>query len=265
VRGAAHEAREARERERPRKVFFVVLARDSRHVERKASELEGMGLPFVVICGEKVDHPKVVHREPRGKWDAINFGSMFVPDDADAVALNDVDTEVHGLEHALSHLEEADLVYCRVGVTGGPQAKFYRIADPIRRRLHVFASGELMIMRRDVFEKVLPIPPCIAEDSYILFKALELGYRARFCTKAYTTTRRTESAEEEAAYKARTTLGIYQALKYARPPPWIRAFYGLLPLLAPLLAVAGEEGRAWARGVMRALSMALKEHYPTKF
>jgi len=97
-------AREARERERLRKVFFLVLARDSRHVERKASELEGMGLPFVVICGEKVDHPKVVHREPRGKWDAINFGSMFVPDDADAVALNDVDTEVHGLEHTLSHL-----------------------------------------------------------------------------------------------------------------------------------------------------------------
>jgi hypothetical protein len=30
-----------------------------------------------------------------------------------------------------------------------------------------------MIMRREVFEKVLPIPPCIAEDSYILFKALE--------------------------------------------------------------------------------------------
>jgi hypothetical protein len=125
----------------------VVLARDSRHVERKASELEGMGLPFVVICGEKVDHPKVVHREPRGKWDAINFGSMFVPDDADAVALNDVDTEVHGLEHALSRLEEADLVYCRVGVTEGPQVKFYRIADPIRRRQITYDEEGYRVMR----------------------------------------------------------------------------------------------------------------------
>jgi len=246
-------------------VFFLVLARDGAHVMEKIEELEGMRVPFVVVCGSKVEHPSVAYREPRGKWDAINFGARFVPGDADAVALNDVDTRVHGLEHALSHLEEADLVYCRVNVAGGPQVKFYRMADPIRRRLHVFASGELMIMRREVFERVLPIPPCIAEDSYMLFKALELGYKARFCAKAYAATRRTESAEEEAAYKARTTLGIYQALRYARPPPWIRAFYGLLPLLAPLLAMAGEEGRAWARGVMRALGMALKGHYPTKF
>ena len=97
-----------------------------------------------------------------------------MPKDADVVVLNDVDTRIYNFEHALSHLNgEADIVYCRVNVLKGPQVKFYRIADPIRKRFHIFASGELMLMRRDVFERVLLIPPYIAEDSYILFKALE--------------------------------------------------------------------------------------------
>jgi hypothetical protein len=143
--------------------------------------------------------------------------------------------------------------------------KFYKIADPIRKRFHIFASGELMSFKRHVFECVLPIPPCIAEDSYMLFKALELGYRAHFCTKAYVTTERTSNTEEEEAYKARTTLGIYQALKHTRPPPWIRTFYKLLPLFAPLLAIAGEDGRAWMTGIRKALSAIFTGHYPTKF
>ena len=229
-------------------------------------ELEGMRVPYIVVCGERLNHPNVVYREARGKWDAINFGSRFVPREAEVVVLNDVDTRIHNFEHALSYLKgEADIVYCKVNVLKGPQIKFYRIADPIRKRFHIFASGELMLMRRKVFENVLPIPPCIAEDSYLLFKALELGYRAHFCTKAYVTTRRTVNAEEEVAYKARTTLGIYQALKYTRSTPWIRAFYGFLPLFAPLLALAGEEGRAWSRGIMEALSMVFRGCYPTKF
>jgi cellulose synthase/poly-beta-1,6-N-acetylglucosamine synthase-like glycosyltransferase len=247
-------------------IFFIIPARNKENVKEKIMELENLKVNYIIVCGEKLNHKNVVYRPPKGKWDAINFGSQFVPRNVNVVVLNDVDTVIHNFEHALSHLnDEADIVYCKVNVLKGPQVKFYRIADPIRKRFHIFASGELMLMRRDAFERVLPIPPCIAEDSYILFKALELGYRARFCTKAYTTTRRTESAEEEAAYKARTTLGIYQALRYASPPPWIRAFYGLLPLLAPLLAMAGEEGRVWTRGVMKALGMALKGHYPTKF
>ena len=213
-----------------------------------------------------MDRPNVVYREARGKLDAINFGSKFVPEDADVVVLNDVDTRMHNFEHALSHLNgDADLVYCRVSVSKGPQVKFYRIADPIRKRLHIFASGELMLMDRRVFEDVLPIPPCLAEDSYILFKALELGYRAHFCTKAYVETGRTSNAKEEEAYKGKTTLGIYQVLKYAKPPPWIRAFYKILPLTAPLLALAGEDGMAWMRGIRRALSMNLRGHRPTKF
>jgi len=250
---------------RAAKPFFIVLARDRRGVEEKVEELEGMRVPYVVVCGEEVDRPNVVYREARGKWDAINFGSKFVPEDADVVVLNDVDTRIHNFEHALSHLEEADLVYCRVSVARGPQVKFYRIADSMRKRFHIFASGELMLFKRGVFKRLLPIPPCVAEDSYLLFKALELGYRAHFCTKTYVTTERTANAVEEEAYKARTTAGIYQALTYTKPPPWIRAFYKLLPLAALLLVLTGEEGRAWARGIRRALSITLKRHYPTKF
>jgi cellulose synthase/poly-beta-1,6-N-acetylglucosamine synthase-like glycosyltransferase len=248
------------------KIFFIVLARDGWGVEEKVVELEGMHASYVIVCGERMKYPNVIYREARGKWDAINFGSQFVPKDADVVVLNDVDTKIHNFEHALSHLNgKADIVYCKVNVPKGPQVKFYRIADPIRKRFHIFASGELMLMRRNVFERVLPIPPCIAEDSYMLFKALELGYRAHFCTKAYVTTERTNNAEEEEVYKARTTLGIYQALKHTRPPPWIRTFYKLLPVAAPLLALAGEDGRAWMRGIRKALSTILTGHYPTKF
>jgi len=248
------------------KIFFIVPARDRQYVEEKIMELEEMRVPYIIVCGESFDHPNVVYREGRGKWDAINFGAKFVPKEANVVVLNDVDTRIHNFEHALSHLNGgADIVYCRVSVSKGPQVKFYRIADPIRKRFHIFASGELMLMRRDVFNRILPIPPCIAEGSYMLFKALELGYRAHFCTKAYVTTERTANAIEEEAYKARTTLGIYQALKYARPPPWIRTFYKFLPVAAPLLALAGEDGMVWVRGIREAVKSNVVKKYPTKF
>lgn len=246
--------------------FFMVLARDRHHLGRKIAELEEMGVPFLVVCGERVDHPAVVYREARGKWDAINFGSRFVPEESSVIVLNDVDTRIHSFEHALQRLDtKTDLVYCRVKVFEGPQVKFYMILNPIRRRFHVAASGELMLVKKRVFERVLPIPPCIAEDSYILFKALELGYRAHFCTKTYVTTDRTADAKEEEAYKNRTTLGIYQALKYAKPPPWIRVFYKVLPLTSLLLAIAGEDGMAWVRGIRKALKANIRNNYPTKF
>jgi hypothetical protein len=246
--------------------FFVIPARNQKNVQEKIVELEKMRVPYLIVCGERMDHPKVVYREARGKWDAINFASQFIPNDVDVVVLNDVDTRIHNFEHALSHLYDgADLVYCKVNVTKGPQVKFYRIADPIRKKFHIFASGELMLIKREIFKRVLPIPTCIAEDSYILFKALERGYRAYFCTETYVTTERTSNTEEEEAYKERTTLGIYQALKYTRPPPWIRTFYGLLPAAAPLLTLAGEDGKAWIRGIRKALSKVLTGHYPTKF
>ena len=248
------------------KLFFIVPARDRKGVEEKVAELEGMRVPYVIVCGERVNHPNVVYREARGKWDAINFGSQFIPGDADVVVLNDVDTRIHNFEYALSHLNgKADIVYCKVNVHRGPQVKFYNIADTLRKFVHIFACGELMLIKKKVFDSVLPVPPCLAEDSYILFKALELGYKAHFCKEAYVTTERTSNADEEEAYKLRTTLGIYQALKYTRPPIWIRTFYILLPIAAPLLALAGEDGKAWMRGIMKALYAILTRYHPTKF
>lgn len=250
-------------RERP---FFMVLARDRNHVKDKIAELEEMGMPFLVVCGEKVNHPNVVYRAAKGKWDAINFGSRFVPKEFDVIVLNDVDNRIHNFEHAIQHLDaKTDLIYCQLKVSEGPQVKFNRILDPIRKSFHVAASGDLMLMKKSVFERVLPIPPCIAEDSYILFKALELRYRAHFCTKTYVTTEKTADAKEEEAYKNRTTLGIYQALKYTTPPPWIRVFYKLLPLTSLLLVLAGEDGRAWVRGIRKALKANIMNIHPTKF
>jgi hypothetical protein len=42
-------------------------------------------------------------------------------------------------------------------------------------------------------------------------------------------------------------------------------FYKLLPLAAPLLVLAGKDGRAWMKGINRALNAVLSGHYPTKF
>jgi len=107
---------------------------------------------------------------------------------------------------------EPDIVYCKVGVSKSPQVKFYRAADPIRKRLHICQRGAHANGQKG-FREGTSYPPCLAEDYYILFKALELGYLTHSCTKAYVETERTSNAKEEEAYKARTTLGIYQVLK----------------------------------------------------
>lgn len=225
-----------------------------------------MNIRFLIVCGEKVNHPNVIFRANRGKWDAINFGASFIPKDANVIVLNDVDTEICNFEHALKHLNpKIDLVYCDVKVSGGPQVRFYRLLNPLRRKFHIAASGELMLIKKEVFEHALPLPPCIAEDSYILFKTLESGYRARFCTEAFVITKRTVNVRQEEAYKNRTTLGIYQALDYSKPPFWIRLFYLLLPLFAPFLSVLGEDGKAWAKGINRAFIDHLTKRNPTKF
>ena len=86
--------------------FFVVLARDSSEVERKAKELEDLGYPYVIFCGENLNLLNVVFREPKGKYHAVNFSSKYVPEDTEIVALNDVDTEIHNLEAALRLFNE---------------------------------------------------------------------------------------------------------------------------------------------------------------
>jgi hypothetical protein len=238
------------------KPFCLVLARDANSIETKINEIERLGLPFIIVCGEIFNDPRVVHRFPNGKWDAINFGYRYIPEEADVVVLNDVDTEIHGLDHMfMSVAGGSDFVYAAVRPSEGPQPKFYAIANPLNRALRVFAMGELVVVRRKLLDKLIPIPPCLAEDTYLLFKAMELNYKVDFCDDAYVRTSRTSSAREEVLYKERTTLGILQALDCARPPPWIRLFYRSLPIFALMLMLGGEDGRAWAKGILRAIRL----------
>jgi hypothetical protein len=246
--------------------FFLVLARDRTHLRDKLDELAALGVSrFLVICGERVNHPRVRYRKAVGKWDAINFGSKFVPSNAQLIVLNDVDTSIYSLDKALLRSREADLTYCGVKVVEGPQREFYKILDHVRRRLPVAASGELILINRRVFNHLVPIPPCTAEDTYLMFRALELGYRVKFCPEAYVMTSRTRSPAEERVYKARTMLGVYQALKFAKPPPTVRAFYMFLPLIAPLLAIGGSSGRSWTIGIEQATANHFMKRYETKF
>ncbi len=234
------------------RVFFLVLARDGAKVAAKAQELDTLGVPYLIVCGEDVKHPKVVHRAPRGKYDAVNFGARFIPDNVDIVGLNDVDTEIHHLDAALDlfQRDEISLVFVRVNVGSGPQVQFYSFLDALRRRVPIAASGELMLVRREVLRDVLPLRGCKAEDSYVLFKVLEQGRKVAFCEACYVTTRRTSAAQEEAGYKRRTVGGIYQALAMTKPPVMVRLFYGLLPFVSPLLLVLGDKGYYWAKGIL---------------
>lgn len=55
------------------RLFFTVLARDKKHVDAKIRELENLGVLYKIICGERLNHPNVMYRTPKGKYDAINF------------------------------------------------------------------------------------------------------------------------------------------------------------------------------------------------
>ena len=232
--------------------YFVVLARDAKVLPEKMDELEKLGYPFTVVCGQEVDCAGVVYRKPRGKFDAINFGLTFVPQDADLIVLNDVDTKIHNFDEALGIVsrEMATLVFARVDVERGPQLTFYSFLDAVRKRIPIAASGELMLINSEFLRRIAPLPRCKAEDSYILFKALEMGEKVSFCERCYVTTERTKLAGEEEAYKRRTVGGIYQALSKSKPPAMVRLFYTLLPLVTPLLLIMGEKGYYWAKGIL---------------
>jgi hypothetical protein len=234
-------------------------------VESKIRELESYGFPYIVVCGEDMGTDGVIFRRAVGKWDAINYGCRYVPRGVDIVVINDVDTAIHKLDGALALASKFDVVYCAVDPRGGPQASFYSFADPLRERLNLFASGELMVIRKRALDELIPIPPCMAEDSYLLFKAMELNYRVRFCRSTHVTTSRTTNADEEVVYKERTTLGILQALDHSRPPVAIRLFYRSLPLLAIPLTLLGENGRAWSEGIMRAVKLHVEGSKRVRF
>jgi hypothetical protein len=115
-----------------------------------------------------------------------------------------------------------------------------------------------MLIRYDVLKRIIPIKPCKAEDSYILFKVLESDAKAVFCDECYVETERTKIAEKEEAYKRKTVGGIYQALSYAKPPCAIRLFYAILPIACPLLLVFGKKGYFWTKGILLGLKDYLR-------
>ena len=236
-----------------KQLFFLVLARDGHLIEEKTRELEQLGVPYRIVCGEKMQNEAVVYQPPEGKYNAINFGARFISRITDVVALNDVDTKIYGLNHMLRYFEDEDvaLVFAKPYVQEGPQTVFYMIMNALRSRLPIASSGELMLIKRKVLDEVLPLKPCKAEDSYILFKVLERGYKVVFCQDCIAETARTKSAKGEEEYKRINVAGIYQALSFTKPPALIRLFYVLLPVLSPLLIVVGEKGYYWSRGIIR--------------
>jgi hypothetical protein len=70
-----------------RKLFFIVPARDKRYVTEKIMELERLRVPYIIVCGERVNHPRVVYRAPIGKYDAVNFGAALMPKDVNIIVL----------------------------------------------------------------------------------------------------------------------------------------------------------------------------------
>lgn len=229
----------------------MIFAKDRRYVVKKIRELDRLKVPYVIICGERIDHPRVVYRPPKGKYDAINFSLSLLPKDADIVVLNDVDTEIHNFESALGYIEgnKVGLVFGKDMVKSGPQVLFHELLFKILRIVPILANGDLMLIRRDVLERI-HLKPCKAEDAYILFRVLELGYRAVFCEDCYVETQKTTDEKEEEIYKRRTVAGIYQALSYTHPPQPIGLFYMFLPILSPLLLVLGRKGYFWTKGIL---------------
>ena len=240
-------------------VFFIVPARTAKAVNDKINELKMLGYPFVIICGEKVNIPNVVYRERRGKYDAINYGANFLSDKTKIVCLNDVDTKIFNFEKALETIcrNVAVLVFCKLKLKSGLQVYFYSMMDRIRKILQITSSGELMLIRREVFERLIPLPPCKTEDNYISFKVLELGYKSTFCEDCLVETERTKSYEEEKAYKTRTVTGIYQALSQTKTKPLIRVFYFFLPFMSPLLLLQGKRGVSWLKGIVQGVTSFL--------
>lgn len=107
-----------------------------------------------------------------------------------------------------------------------------------------------MLIRQVIMKAILPLVPCKAEDTYILFKVLEHQHKIVFCEDCYAETERTKSAEEEEKYKRRTVSGIYQALSFTSPPPLIKVFYAVLPFASLLLLGLGKRGYFSMKGIL---------------
>jgi hypothetical protein len=235
------------------KICFIVSARTKEGVEEKAAELRSLGVPFMVICAEKTDTPEAIYREKKGKFDAINYAAGFTGGHTKIICLNDVDNRICNFDKAVEKMvrTQAGLVFCKIKVDSGPQIQFYSLMDRIRRVLPITSSGDLMLIRKNVFDKLLPIPSCKTEDNYISFKVPELGYKVLFCEECWVETKKTSTLAEESEYKTRTVTGLYQALSLTKTTPLIRVFYLGLPFISPLLLLQGKRGAAWAKGIIQ--------------
>ncbi len=233
------------------KLFFLAYARDANHVLEKIDELDRLNVPYKIVCGEKIDHEKVVYRRPRGKYDAIDFSLGLIPRDTDVVVMNDVDTRIHNFTTALHYFDDkkVGLVFAKDDVKTGPQALFHQLLFSILRILPILANGDLMFIRRNLLDQ-MSFPPCKAEDTYILLKVLGFGYDAIFSEECYVETEKTHDEKEEELYKRRTVAGIYQALSYVKAPFKIRLFYISLPFASPLLLILGKKGYYWTKGIL---------------
>jgi len=237
------------------KLFAVILARDARYVKEKIEEMESLGLPFVIVCGEKVEHKNVVYRPPKGKYDAINYAIQFIPKDVEIVIFNDVDTKIINFQATLKYFEDPEvaLVYAPEQVIEGPQITFYKLFNKMRKLVHLAGSGELFLIKREILEKILPLKPCKGEDTYILFKMLELKQKVVLCEECMVLTKRTKNIKSEEAYRRKTTTGVYQALAYTNPPALVKLFYIFLPILSPLLLFLGRKGYYWFKGIIEGI------------
>jgi hypothetical protein len=234
--------------------FFVVLARDRNYVSEKISELDRLRVPYVIVCGERFDHPLVTYRAPRGKYDAINFvlQANLIPKEYAIVAFNDVDTKITGFSSMLKRFTDpkVGIAFASELVREGPQRNFFAVFNPIRKMFPLAASGELMLIRTKLLRQILPLKPCKAEDTLIMFKALELCSKVIFCDDCFAETERTKTGQNEEIYKRKTVAGIYQALSFTNPPPMVRLLYSILPILSAVFIVTGRNGYYTFRGIL---------------
>jgi len=250
------------------KLFAVIPARDARYVKEKIEEMESLGLPFVIVCGEKVEHKNVVYRPPKGKYDAINYAIRFIPKEAEIIMFNDVDTKIpgHNVISKAINLFDKDpnigLIFGKDLVKEGPQVLFHRWLYAIIKRVPILVNGDIIFIRRVILQRLIPLPPCKAEDALLGFKVFELGYKVVFNEKCFVFTNKTYKKIEEVKYKRRTVGGIYQALSYCHSKgalAIVKMFYIFLPLLMPMLLLTGKKGIYWFRGITLGICDFLKK------
>lgn len=238
-------------------VFVIVLDKTGRFIEYYLNFLRKIGASFIIISGAKHQDGTVIYRDPRGKYDVINYSLKFIPNNASIVIFLDADVIEPPIEECVRVFREngLDLAFPALEILDNTRQRlFTRILDEIRRHLSLItANGEMMIIKADKLPYLLPLPPCKAEDTLLLFRALERGFRVEFLSNIHVKTIRPYyTLVDEELYKRRVTCGIYQALSMVKHlPALIRIFYKVLPLLSPLLIVLERTGISFAKGIIR--------------